>query len=74
MSEYSKFLNYFNTKKGSQKKDGDNAAKKTGEAPAPAELTYIGEEEASEQKEESTVKEDVSFGKSEPRFIKQEAG
>lgn len=75
MSEYSKFLNYFNTKKGSQKKDGDDAAKKSGEAPAPAELTYIGEEgAAAEQKDEAAVKEDVSFSKSEPRFIKQEAG
>ncbi len=70
MSEYSKFLNYFNTKKGSEKPGGSAPAE--GGAPAPAELTYIGEENGT--KAGDTAKEDVSFDKDTPRFIREEPG
>ena len=78
MSEYSKFLNYFNSKKGSAKKEEQDFSGELADfmarqedpssAPAPAELTYIDEKKDADAQPQG----DVSFGKNESRFIKQE--
>lgn len=77
MSEYSKFLNYFNTKKGSEKKQEEAFSEELSEfmskqdgAAAPPELTYIDEKD--DAPAETPPQSDVSFSKNEPRFIKQE--
>ena len=74
MSEYSKFLNYFNTRKGSEKDEPDGRPSGQAEAPAPPELTYIGDEkEKTAEPADGEPQGDVSFRKNEPRFIRQEA-
>ncbi|MBQ6067063.1 MAG: hypothetical protein IJK89_09605 [Clostridia bacterium] len=66
MSEYSKFLNYFNTKKGSAKTgQGDG-----GQPPAPPEPTEPKEEKTAAM-DDLAAKTDIAFSKAESRYIKQ---
>lgn len=67
MSEYSKFLNYFNTKKGSAKAEPE---KDSGQPPAPPELTYL-KEENNAALDDIAAKTDIAFSNAESRYIKQ---